>query len=156
MEEWITALTPLLAAFAGWAAARLKSGAKREKAVEQGVKSLLRGQIIDLGLHYLEKQSIPPYGLDNLINYYTAYRDLGDGDGSVAGLVDKCRALPIRPGGAQAAQSAAVEAAMASRGSPTGGAQAAQSAAAAEQTRDEKEGTAWHKALKTARSPATR
>ena len=72
MEEWMAALTPLLAAFAGWAAARLKSGAKREKAVEQGVKSLLRGQIIDLGLHYLEKQSIPPYGLDNLINYYTA------------------------------------------------------------------------------------
>ena len=134
MEEWITALTPLLAAFAGWAAARLKSGAKREKAVEQGVKSLLRGQIIDLGLHYLEKQSIPPYGLDNLINYYTAYRDLGDGDGSVAGLVEKCRALPIRPGGAQAAQSEA----------------------AADGKQDEKEEAAWHKALKTARSPAMR
>ena len=91
------AALPVLTAFAGWAAARLKSGTKRDKAIEQGVKSLLRGQIIDLGLHYLKAGSIPPYGLDNLLNYYTAYADLGDGDKSVCDLVERCKELTIRP-----------------------------------------------------------
>ena len=84
MAAALTVLVPLLAAFAAgrrpdWAKSR-----KEDKALTEGVKSLLRGQIIDLGLHYLREGEIPPYGLDNLENYYTAYVDLGDGDRSTA------------------------------------------------------------------------
>lgn len=95
----VTVLLPLLTAFAGWAVAQLGKSRKADKALTEGVKSLLRGQIIDLGLHYIKEGDIPPYGLDNLENYYTAYVDLGDGDRSTHDIMDRCRKLPIRSGG---------------------------------------------------------
>ena len=95
----VTVLLPLLTAFAGWAAGKLGRGHKMDKALTEGVKSLLRGQIIDLGLHYIKEGDIPPYGLDNLENYYTAYVDLGDGDRSTHDIMDRCRKLHIRSGG---------------------------------------------------------
>ena len=94
----LTLLLPLLTAFAGWAAAQLGKSRKADKALTEGVKSLLRGQIIDLGLHYIREGDIPPYGLDSLENYYTAYVDLGDGDRSVHDIMDRCRRLHIRSG----------------------------------------------------------
>ena len=94
----VTVLLPLLTAFAGWAAGKLGRGRKMDKALTEGVKSLLRGQIIDLGLHYIKEGDIPPYGLDSLENYYTAYVDLGDGDRSVHDIMDRCRRLHIRSG----------------------------------------------------------
>ena len=95
----LTVLLPLLTAFAGWAVAQLGKSRKADKALTEGVKSLLRGQIIDLGLHYIREGDIPPYGLDNLENYYTAYVDLGDGDRSTHDILQTCRKLPIRGGG---------------------------------------------------------
>ena len=94
----LTVVVPLLAAFSGWAAGQLSKSRKEDKALTEGVKSLLRGQIIDLGLHYLREGEIPPYGLDNLENYYTAYVDLGDGDHSAHDIMQSCRKLPIRSG----------------------------------------------------------
>lgn len=104
------ALVPLLGAVCGYLAGKLRAAAKRTKekdaadqkqqaALVDGVKSLLRGQIIDDGLTYLEEGAIPPYGLDNLENYYTAYVDLGDGDRSTHDIMQSCRKLPIRGGG---------------------------------------------------------
>ena len=95
----LTVLLPLLTAMAGWAVAQLGKSRKADKALTEGVKSLLRGQIIDLGLHYIRAGEIPPYGLDTLENYYAAYVDLGDGDRSTHDILDRCRRLPIRGGG---------------------------------------------------------
>ena len=95
----LTAVLPLATALAGWAAGKLGRGRKADKALTEGVKSLLRGQIIDLGLHYIKEGEIPPYGLDTLENYYAAYVDLGDGDRSTHDILDRCRRLPIRGGG---------------------------------------------------------
>ena len=95
----LTVVVPLLAAFSGWAAGQLSKSRKEDKALTEGVKSLLRGQIIDLGLHYIREAEIPPYALDTLENYYTAYVDLGDGDRSTHDIMDRCRKLPIRSGG---------------------------------------------------------
>lgn len=95
----LTAALPLLTAFAGWAAGKLGRSRKMDKALTEGVKSLLRGQIIDLGLHYIRAGEIPPYGLDTLENYYAAYVDLGDGDRSTHDILGRCRKLPIRGGG---------------------------------------------------------
>ena len=39
----LTVLVPLLAAFAGWAAGKLGKSRKEDKALTEGVKSLLRG-----------------------------------------------------------------------------------------------------------------
>ena len=95
----LTAVLPLATALAGWAAGKLGRGCRADKALTEGVKSLLRGQIIDLGLHYIKEGEIPPYGLDTLENYYAAYVDLGDGDRSTHDILDRCRRLPIRGGG---------------------------------------------------------
>ena len=95
----LTAVLPLATALAGWAAGKLGRGRKADKALTEGVKSLLRGQIIDLGLHYIRAGEIPPYALDTLENYYAAYVDLGDGDRSTHDILDRCRRLPIRGGG---------------------------------------------------------
>lgn len=95
----VTVLLPVLTAFAGWAVAQLGKSRKADKALTEGVKSLLRGQIIDLGLHYIKEGEIPPYGLDTLENYYTAYVDLGDGDRSTHDIMDRCWKLHIRSGG---------------------------------------------------------
>ena len=94
----LTVLLPLLTAFAGWAVAQLGKSRKTDKALTEGVKSLLRGQIIDLGLHYIEAGEIPPFALDTLENYHTAYVDLGDGDRSINDIMDRCRKLNIRSG----------------------------------------------------------
>lgn len=114
MEEIITqlsaALTPVLAAVLGWLAAKLRqSTAKAQRAESErlaqqaalvdGVKSLLRGQIIDDGLKYMEQKSIPPFALDTMERQYDAYVRLGDGDKSVNDLVEGCKKLPIRSGG---------------------------------------------------------
>ena len=95
----LTAVLPRATALAGWAAGKLGRGRRADKALTEGVKSLLRGQIIDLGLHYIKEGDIPPYGLDTLENYYAAYVDLGDGDRSTHDILDRCRRLPIRGGG---------------------------------------------------------
>lgn len=101
LSNLITVLLPLVTAFAGWAAAKLTKSKKEDKALVEGVKSLLRGQIIDLGLHYLQEGSIPPYGLDNIENYYAAYVDLGDGDKSINDIVEGCKKLKMCSGGKQ-------------------------------------------------------
>ena len=44
MQELATALIPLLAAFCGWAAVRLRAGTKKDKTMEYGMKMLLRGK----------------------------------------------------------------------------------------------------------------
>jgi len=71
---------------------------QKDKAVERGVKMLLRAKIIDLGLHYLEAGEIPPYGMETLKGCYKEYEALGDGDHSVGDIVRRCETLKIRNG----------------------------------------------------------
>ncbi len=99
LKDIMTALMPLLAAFSGWAAARLRTGNKRSKAVEYGMKMLLRERIIDRGMHYIDRGEIPPFALENIKGMYAAYVDLGDGDRSVGVIVERCKNLIIVNGG---------------------------------------------------------
>lgn len=68
------------------------------KNVKIAVKALLRGQVMDLGLHYISKGYIPPYGLETLRNYYDPYVALGDGDPSIKHIVETCESLPVHSG----------------------------------------------------------
>lgn len=99
LQDVVAALVPLLAAFAGWAAAKLRSNRKRDKAIEAGMKMLLRERIIDRGMHYIEKNEIPPFALENIKGMHAAYVDLGDGDRSVNVIVERCKTLDIVNGG---------------------------------------------------------
>ena len=98
-SEIIKVTIPLVAAFAGWAAAQLRQSGKKDKAMEQGVKMLLRERIIDRGMHYIERGEIPPFALENIKGMHSAYVDLGDGDRSVNVIVERCKALDIVNGG---------------------------------------------------------
>lgn len=113
VEETITqlsaALTPVLGALCGWLAAKLRAASAKAKADDDaakkqqcalvdGVKSLLRGQIIDDGLHYLEDGAIPPFALETMEHQHDAYVRLGDGDKSVNDIMERCRRLQIRSG----------------------------------------------------------
>ena len=99
LSDIIAALVPLLTAFCGWAAARLKSNKKETEAIKTGVKGLLRAKVIDLGLHYIETGAVPPYGVETLRSCYDPYMALGDGDPSVTHIMQKCESLPVRSGG---------------------------------------------------------
>ncbi len=109
ITQLTAALTPLLGAVCGYLAGRLQAAARRadgrednarkqQAALVDGVKSLLRGQIIDDGLTYLEEGAIPPFALETMEHQNDAYVRLGDGDKSVNDIVDRCRRLPIRSG----------------------------------------------------------
>ena len=108
LQNVVAALVPLLAAICGWAGGRLKELRKKDaaaavemKAIKDGLKGLLRAKVIDLGLHYIEEEAIPPYGLETLRSCYDPYMTLGDGDPSVTHIMNKCEALPTRSGSAQ-------------------------------------------------------
>ena len=109
LPDIVTALVPLLGAICGYLAGKLRAASKRAKekdaadqkqqaALVDGVKSLLRGQIIDYGLTYLEEGAIPPFALETMEHQNDAYVRLGDGDKSVNDIVARCRRLPIRSG----------------------------------------------------------
>lgn len=98
LPDVVAALVPLLAAFCGWAAAQLKRNRKEMDALKKGVKGLLRAKVIDLGLHYIEEGSIPPYGMETLKGCYGPYEELGDGDPAVGHIVKACESLPVRAG----------------------------------------------------------
>lgn len=98
LPDLMVGLLPLLTAFCGWAAARLTRSRKQEKALRDGVKGLLRAKVIDLGLHYIDEQAVPPYGVETLRSCYDPYMALGDGDPSVTHIMKKCESLPVRSG----------------------------------------------------------
>lgn len=92
------AISPLIALAAGWLAGQLKGNSKRSQALEDGVKMLLRSKIIDKCLHYIQAGSIPPYALETIKGLFASYLALGDGDRSVADLVERVERLQIRSG----------------------------------------------------------
>ena len=105
IPDFLNVLLPVVTLWAGWATGRLREKKKKEalaeteaKALRDGVKSLLRGQIIDDGLHYLAEGAIPPFALQSMELQYDAYDRLGDGDKSVNDIVIRSKGLKIRSG----------------------------------------------------------
>lgn len=105
IPDFLNVLLPVVTLWAGWATGRLREKKKKEalaeteaKALRDGVKSLLRGQIIDDGLHYLAEGAITPFALQSMELQYDAYDRLGDGDKSVNDIVIRCKGLKIRSG----------------------------------------------------------
>lgn len=109
VPQIVEILIPVLTAACGLAVGRLNTMKKRDaekdaaheaemKAIKDGVKGLLRKEIIDTGMHYIGKGFIPPYGIETLKGCYAPYIALGDGDPAVAHIMSKCEALEIRSG----------------------------------------------------------
>ena len=95
----VAMVSAVFGAAVGYAIGHFRREGKKSKALENGVKGLLRAKILDLGLHYIDEGTIPPYGLETLRSCYDPYMALGDGDPSVTHVVHKCESLPVRSGG---------------------------------------------------------
>lgn len=109
--EWvgptITGVFTILVALIEWTAARdrkrlkeqaqkVQEEARKNIALVDGVQALLRNEIIAKYNHYTEKGHIPIYGMENVLDMYSAYKALG-GNGTAAKLVDALRELPTDP-----------------------------------------------------------
>ena len=73
--------------------AKWKGGLKREKAMQEGVKCLLRGKLIDYHDKYTERGYCPIYVKESARRSYEAYHALG-GNGVITKLYDDLMALP--------------------------------------------------------------
>lgn len=87
---------------------RFKRSIKREKAVEEGVKSLLRHALIEYHEKYTARGSCPVYAKDVARTGYEAYHELG-GNGVVTKLYEDIMALPEETGESEMAARAEKE-----------------------------------------------
>ena len=75
------------------AATKLMLECKKQAAVRDGVRAILRDRILQNYNHYCEKGWAPFYAVENVTNMYNAYHDL-DGNGAVTEIYHKFLKLP--------------------------------------------------------------
>lgn len=76
--------------------AHFKSGKQRHKALDNGVQSLLRAEIIRQNEKWVERGYCPVYAKDAVRREYEAYHALG-GNGVITELYNDIMALPETP-----------------------------------------------------------
>lgn len=74
-----------------------RKGVKREKALDEGVQSLLRNQLIEYHDKYVSRGYCPIYVKESARRSYEAYHELG-GNGVVTKLFEDIMALPEEEG----------------------------------------------------------
>ena len=75
---------------------RIKANNQKSDALMNGVQALLRREIIAEYNHYSEQRYIPIYGMENVLDMYNAYKELG-GNGMAAKLVEALKQLQTEP-----------------------------------------------------------
>lgn len=84
-----SALTAVLASV--WR--KQKTILSRYQAVNDGMKCLLRLEIIRDCTHYLAEGYVPVYAMENILDSYGAYHALG-GNGTITKMVEELKKLP--------------------------------------------------------------
>ena len=87
-----TVALPILLGYIVW---RLKRQKKDRDANGRGTMLLLRVQLIEYHDRYMREGDIPSYALDNFIEMYEAYHELG-GNGMVTAMYKEILELEIR------------------------------------------------------------
>lgn len=97
MNIWATIITALIGASAGAGVtaviARARLGKIKYKAIQDGLQSLLRTEIIRQNEKYVERCYCPIYAKDALRRVYEAYHALG-GNGVMTDLYNDVMQLP--------------------------------------------------------------
>ncbi len=100
LEQFIKWLIPFLCggvvSFLGMVVSRIRLGIKKQNAVELGLQSLLRAEIIRQYEKYDEKQYCPLYAKEALKREYDSYHALGGNDIATS-LFNKTMSLPNDP-----------------------------------------------------------
>lgn len=106
MPEWITQywvewLFGIVAALAAASYRRVSKhmhhARKQDKALDDGMRALLRDRIIGACDHCFERGIAPVYARENITSMYDAYHSLG-GDGVVTDMVKQVMELPYKRG----------------------------------------------------------
>lgn len=75
---------------------KVKIGNRKSEAMMNGVQALLRNEIISKYNHYAEQEFIPIYGMENVLDMYVAYKDLG-GNGTITKLIEHMKNMSTEP-----------------------------------------------------------
>ena len=89
------AITTLAIPGVGYAYRKYKEAEKRQRAIEQGMRALLKDRIVQAYSHFVGKGNVTIQGLDAVENIYREYLSLG-GSGAVTKLVEDLRELEVR------------------------------------------------------------
>lgn len=91
MQTYVVVL-PMLMTYIVWLLKRQK---RDRDANGRGTMLLLRVQLIEYHDRYVKEGHIPPYALENFIEMYEAYHDLG-GNGMVTKMYEEVLELEVR------------------------------------------------------------
>lgn len=72
---------------------RQKDTEKRQNAIENGLRSLLRDRVVQSCLKYTKQGHVPIEELDNITSMYNAYKDL-NGNGAAEAIYNRFLMLP--------------------------------------------------------------
>ena len=89
------AVSFFLGGLASFIIAKYKGMQKREKALQDGVQSLLRNQLIEYHDKYMKLGSIPSYAYENFMEMYEAYHELG-GNGMITKMYEEIQELHLK------------------------------------------------------------
>lgn len=92
LTEVLTAVTTGLAGYLVWLAQKTYTN---KSASARALKALLRAEIRERYHHYIERGWITPHELDEFIDMYNAYKELG-GNGTVEKMYQTVINLPIK------------------------------------------------------------
>lgn len=67
---------------------------KHKRGIENGIRSILRKDLIEYHDKYMELKHIPSYALENWNDMFSAYTDL-EGNGLIKGMDVEIKKLPI-------------------------------------------------------------
>ena len=87
VRYWIEALFAALLALMGNALKKLKKQQQEYECIKNGMKALLRSEIIAIYNHYADRKVLPLYARENLHSLYNEYKALG-GNGAVKDLME--------------------------------------------------------------------
>lgn len=97
--EWLFGIVAALAAASYRRVSKhMRHARRQDKALDDGMRALLRDRIISACGHYFEKGYAPVYARENISSMYEAYHSLG-GDGIVTDMVRQAMELPYKKGG---------------------------------------------------------
>lgn len=95
VKYWVEVLFGGITAAVGVLYRLLLTERKRRKALEAGVRAMLRNDIIKLADKYLDAGEIPVYAMETVTAMYDAYHQLG-GNGTITKLVGELKQLPTK------------------------------------------------------------
>lgn len=96
INNWVAWLFALLGALIGRLYSKITDMRKRTTAIEDGIRALLRNDIIKAYNKCQEKGFCPIYEMENIEEMYKQYHELG-GNGTITELVERIREFPTQP-----------------------------------------------------------